>query len=145
MRAFFLYSIMAGILSAFLPLLLLLQATPPAAPRLVELSYTYNKDAPTSPKLRPFNMTILKKGFNDLGIWQVYSFLYNCECGLQIKENLHRHHRYHQFHDLLKRYPCVIQIMGRGTTLVSSCLIHQTKYYFTERLDNLFLSTLCYH
>lgn len=63
--------IMTGILSALLSLVLLLLAAPPAAPRLVELSYTYNKDAPTSPKLRPFNMTVLKNGINELGIWVV--------------------------------------------------------------------------
>lgn len=60
---------MIAMLSALLPLLFMLLAAPPAAPRLVELSYTYNKDAPTSPKLRPFNMTVLKNGINELGIW----------------------------------------------------------------------------
>ncbi|XP_063886067.1 isatin hydrolase-like isoform X1 [Scylla paramamosain] len=49
--------------------LLVVMAASPVVPRLVELSYTYNVDAPTSPKLRPFSMTVLKKGTNDLGIW----------------------------------------------------------------------------
>ncbi|KAK3857938.1 hypothetical protein Pcinc_035837, partial [Petrolisthes cinctipes] len=37
--------------------------------RLVELSYTYNLDAPTTPKLRGFTYTQLQKGRNDKGIW----------------------------------------------------------------------------
>ncbi|XP_071542472.1 kynurenine formamidase-like [Panulirus ornatus] len=40
-----------------------------ASSELVELSYTYNVDAPTSPKLNPFNFSVLQKGFNDKGIW----------------------------------------------------------------------------
>ncbi|KAK8397606.1 hypothetical protein O3P69_004411 [Scylla paramamosain] len=55
--------------------LLVVMAASPVVPRLVELSYTYNVDAPTSPKLRPFSMTVLKKGTNDLGIWLVHLLL----------------------------------------------------------------------
>ncbi|XP_037780719.1 isatin hydrolase-like [Penaeus monodon] len=36
---------------------------------LLELSYTYNLDAPTSPKLTPFTYKVLKKGYNDFGVW----------------------------------------------------------------------------
>ncbi|XP_045111555.1 isatin hydrolase-like isoform X3 [Portunus trituberculatus] len=49
--------------------LLVIMAASPVVPRLVELSYTYNVDAPTSPKLKPFKMTVLQNGTNDLGIW----------------------------------------------------------------------------
>ena len=56
-------------------LLLLLVATPPATSRLLDLSYTYNVDAPTSPALRAFNMTILLKGLQALGFWQVVDIM----------------------------------------------------------------------
>ncbi|KAK7084621.1 hypothetical protein SK128_001816, partial [Halocaridina rubra] len=36
---------------------------------LLELSYTYNNDAPTSPKLTQFTHKIIKKGLNKFGIW----------------------------------------------------------------------------
>lgn len=36
---------------------------------LLELSYTYNVDAPTSPKLTGFTHKIIKKGLNKFGIW----------------------------------------------------------------------------
>ncbi|XP_042886133.1 isatin hydrolase-like [Penaeus japonicus] len=36
---------------------------------LLELSYTYNVDAPTSPKLTPFTFKVIKKGYNDFGAW----------------------------------------------------------------------------
>ena len=55
--------------------LLVMMAASPVVPRLVELSYTYNIDAPTSPKLKPFRMTVLQNGTNDLGIWQVHLLL----------------------------------------------------------------------
>ncbi|KAK8730771.1 hypothetical protein OTU49_007922 [Cherax quadricarinatus] len=36
---------------------------------VIDLSYTYNVDAPTSPQLSPFTHTIIKKGLNKLNIW----------------------------------------------------------------------------
>ncbi|MPC43140.1 isatin hydrolase-like [Portunus trituberculatus] len=58
-------------------LLLVLVATSPAAsratkaspPRLLDLTYTYNVDAPTMPSLRAFNMTTIVKGVQDEGYW----------------------------------------------------------------------------
>lgn len=52
-------------------LLLLLVASPFAASRLLELSYTYNVDAPTMPGIKAFNMTALSNGIQELGFWQV--------------------------------------------------------------------------
>ncbi|XP_066980365.1 isatin hydrolase-like [Macrobrachium rosenbergii] len=40
-----------------------------ATSELIELSYTYNVDAPTSPKLTQFTHKIVKKGLNKFGIW----------------------------------------------------------------------------
>ncbi|XP_068219692.1 isatin hydrolase-like [Palaemon carinicauda] len=40
-----------------------------ATAELIELSYTYNVDAPTSATLSPFVHKQIKKGFNELGIW----------------------------------------------------------------------------
>ncbi|XP_037799166.1 isatin hydrolase-like [Penaeus monodon] len=40
-----------------------------ASSELVELSYTFNLDAPTSPKLTPFSHRIVKKGVNKYGLW----------------------------------------------------------------------------
>ncbi|XP_068220104.1 isatin hydrolase-like [Palaemon carinicauda] len=40
-----------------------------ATAELIELSYTYNVDAPTSPKLTQFTHKIVKKGLNKFGIW----------------------------------------------------------------------------
>ncbi|XP_064077598.1 isatin hydrolase-like [Macrobrachium nipponense] len=40
-----------------------------AAAELFELSYTYNKDAPTSSKLSPFVHKQIKKGYDKLGFW----------------------------------------------------------------------------
>ena len=41
----------------------------PVRGRLVDLSYTYMQDAPTSPGLRPFELIPVKKGLNKYGIW----------------------------------------------------------------------------
>ncbi|XP_069969351.1 isatin hydrolase isoform X2 [Penaeus vannamei] len=40
-----------------------------ASSELVELSYTFNLDAPTSPKLTPFSHRIVRKGVNKYGLW----------------------------------------------------------------------------
>ncbi|KAK8397604.1 hypothetical protein O3P69_004410 [Scylla paramamosain] len=58
-------------------LLLLFLAAPPAAsratneppPRLLDLTYTYNVDAPTMPSLRAFNMSTIVKGIQEEGYW----------------------------------------------------------------------------
>ncbi|XP_076042852.1 isatin hydrolase-like isoform X2 [Oratosquilla oratoria] len=39
------------------------------ASRLMELSYTFNVDSPSSPKLRPFEHVVMKKGMNKFGHW----------------------------------------------------------------------------
>ncbi|KAG7173941.1 isatin hydrolase-like [Homarus americanus] len=49
--------------------LLLVMLALPVSTELLELSYTYNIDAPTSPKLKPFTSTILNKSLNELGFW----------------------------------------------------------------------------
>ncbi|XP_018021046.1 isatin hydrolase, partial [Hyalella azteca] len=54
-----------------LPLLTVTTAVRLAAGQveLVELSYTYLDGAPTSPKLRPLELNVVKKGTNKFGIW----------------------------------------------------------------------------
>lgn len=53
----------------FVSLLLAALGVSTAAAELIELSYTYNKDAPTSSKITPFVHKQIKKGYDKLGFW----------------------------------------------------------------------------
>nr|XP_027206503.1 uncharacterized protein LOC113799984 [Penaeus vannamei] len=57
-----------GSLARLVSLLVIIMADAGSS-ALLELSYTYNLDAPTSPKLTPFTYKVLKKGYNDFGVW----------------------------------------------------------------------------
>lgn len=67
---------------------------PFAASELVELSYTYNDDAPTSPRLREFEHDLVRKGKNKINLWvELYEICASEHAGTHI--NAPRHNNEH--------------------------------------------------
>ncbi|KAK8397603.1 hypothetical protein O3P69_004409 [Scylla paramamosain] len=63
---------------------------PLAASELIELSYTFNDDAPTSPRLRQFKQELVRKGRNKINLWvELYDICTSEHAGTHIDAPRH--------------------------------------------------------